>query len=113
MPPRQRPSNGVVAVVGPDGVARHPEHESRLNEMFAAWLASPVGVECMGHLRHITIEAAGGPGISNDELRHREGQRFLVAYISQRKLLHEKAQRDAYTARTRQRDANSGDADPA
>jgi hypothetical protein len=41
-------------------------------------------MEVLKHLRRITIETAGGPLISSDELRHREGQRFLVYLIQAR-----------------------------
>ena len=38
----------------------------------------------MQYLKSITIDIANGPNISNDELRHLEGQRFVVGLLSSR-----------------------------
>lgn len=102
-PPRQKspPEGTVPATLGPDGIKRSTAEETRINAHFAAWLANPTGVECMNYLRSITIESVAGPLIGNDELRHREGQRFLVGLMSTRKALHEKAQRNAHTSLSR------------
>ena len=40
--------------------------------------------EFLRYLRSITIEAVGGPQITDAELRHREGMRYLVGIIEQR-----------------------------
>jgi hypothetical protein len=74
----------VPARQGPDGVNRPIAEEERLNTLFHAMFTSQAGREVLAHLRRITIETAGGPAISNDELRHREGQRFLVYLIQAR-----------------------------
>jgi len=36
------------------------------------------------YLKSITIEAISGANITNEELRHLEGQRYLVALIAKR-----------------------------
>jgi hypothetical protein len=36
------------------------------------------------YLKSITIEAISGPNITSEELRHLEGQRYLVALIAKR-----------------------------
>lgn len=69
---------------GPDGFIRTIAQERRLNQLFEATFATPAGQEVLRHLRSITIEAVGGPNVTDAELRHREGQRFLVAIIEQR-----------------------------
>ena len=38
----------------------------------------------MQYLRSISTDIANGPNISNDELRHLEGQRFVVGLLSSR-----------------------------
>ena len=107
---RQQPPEGrLLARQGPDGVIRSNEEEDRLNQLFAAWLASPLGIECLAHLRAVTIETVGGLNITNDELRHREGQRFVVAYMCQRKALYEKAQHAQSTRRVRAADPSDTD----
>lgn len=68
-----------------DGFARFPDAERHLNELFAGHAAGSAAFqEILSYLRSITIEAVSGPGVSNDELRHREGQRFIVGLIEQR-----------------------------
>jgi hypothetical protein len=112
--PKSPPEGFLPATLGPDGIKRATAEEERINQNFAAWLSSPVGVECMAYLRSITIESAAGPLIGNDELRHREGQRFLVALMTIRKALHEKAQRRAHTSLSRiAADLNADRAGPA
>ena len=42
------------------------------------------GTEVLKYLKSVTIEAVSGPNISDAELRHLEGQRYLVALIVKR-----------------------------
>jgi hypothetical protein len=72
------------AQLGPDGVARLPEIERKLNMLFLATFTTPAGAECLKHLRKITIEAVCGPDVPDATLRHLEGRRFLVGIIEQR-----------------------------
>jgi len=71
-------------LLGPDGVTRRPEDEQILNELAAATFSSNGAQEFLRYLRSITIEAVGGPQITDAELRHREGMRYLVGIIEQR-----------------------------
>lgn len=71
-------------LLGPDGLIRLPADERKLNELAAATFSSKGGQEFLSYLRSITIEAVAGPHIGSDELRHREGMRYLVAIIEQR-----------------------------
>ena len=45
---------------------------------------TPNGKEMLQYLRSITIDAVSGPNISDPELRHLEGQRYLVALLVKR-----------------------------
>jgi hypothetical protein len=74
----------VVKIFSPDGVTRSEAEEHRLNLVVVSALGDQAGQELMRYLRSITIEAAAGPHISNDHLRHLEGQRFIVAVLAQR-----------------------------
>jgi len=38
----------------------------------------------MRYLRSITIEMVHGPNVATEELRHSEGQRYIVGLIEQR-----------------------------
>lgn len=70
--------------LGPDGLIRRPEDEKKLNDLAAATFRSRGAREFLTYLRSITIEAVGGPSITDAELRHREGMRYLVGIIEQR-----------------------------
>jgi hypothetical protein len=48
---------------------------------FARCFDSRDGDRVLQHLRRLTLERALGPGASDAQLRHLEGQRQLVAYI--------------------------------
>lgn len=45
---------------------------------------TPNGKAVMKYLRSITIESVSGANISDAELRHLEGQRYLVGLIERR-----------------------------
>lgn len=69
-----------------DGVHRAASHEKRINEAFALVFSDDTGAikVVKDYLRQITIESIGGYHISNDELRHREGGRFIIGVIEAR-----------------------------
>ena len=67
-----------------DGFTRNKETESKLNESFVTLFRSDVGKYVLQYLRSITIEPVAGFNITNEELRGREGMRFLVGIIEQR-----------------------------
>tara|TARA_R100000234_G_C4995355_1_gene177596 strand:- start:713 stop:988 length:276 start_codon:yes stop_codon:yes gene_type:complete len=70
--------------VGIDGIQRPQDVDERISLDVAAMLATPTGQSVMQYLKSITIDIANGPNISNDELRHLEGQRFVVGLLSSR-----------------------------
>lgn len=69
---------------GPDGFARSPEAEERLNALCRTLFTSPAGQEVMEYLRSITVNAVMPPNASDAELRDREGMRRLVGILDQR-----------------------------
>ena len=70
--------------VGIDGIQRSQKLDDQISLNIATLLASPLGQSVMQYLRSITTDIANGPNISNDELRHLEGQRFVVGLLSSR-----------------------------
>lgn len=70
--------------LGPDGIAREPREEGKLNDLMLAVFGSASGQEALTYLRSITIEMVGGPEITDAQLRHREGMRYLVGIIEAR-----------------------------
>ena len=70
--------------VGIDGIQRSQKLDEQISLDIAALLATPSGQSVMQYLRSITTDIANGPNISNDELRHLEGQRFVVELLSSR-----------------------------
>ena len=70
--------------VGIDGIQRSQDVDDRISLDVAAMLATPTGQSVMQYLKSITTDIANGPNISNDELRHLEGQRFVIGLLSSR-----------------------------
>lgn len=70
--------------IGIDGIERSIEVDQRINENIVALLGTDAGKRLMEYLESITIKNVAGPHIGNDELRHREGQRYIVGILSQR-----------------------------
>ena len=67
-----------------DGFARGDEEDKRVSLDIAALFASPTGTSVLKYLRSITIEAVNGPNVTDAELRHMEGQRYLVGLLERR-----------------------------
>ena len=59
-----------------------PDREISAN--VAQVFESATGKEVLRYLRSITIEMVNGPNVTNEELRHMEGQRYLVGLIERR-----------------------------
>lgn len=70
--------------LGLDGFPRSKQDEEQLNQNIAALFRTPNGKAVMKYLRSITIEAVTGANVSDAELRHLEGQRYLVGLIERR-----------------------------
>lgn len=70
--------------IGIDGDVRSTEADKQISQNIAEVFSSPTGKEVLRYLRSITIEMVCGPNITTDELRHLEGQRYLVGLIERR-----------------------------
>ena len=74
-----------------DGFTRTKADDLIISRNIESLFRSPTGEAVLQYLRSITIEAVSGPNISADELRHLEGQRYLVGLIERRMKQSEKA----------------------
>jgi len=72
-----------------DGFERSKEDDKLISQHIDACFSTPAGKETLKYLRSITIEMVHGGGVSDAELRHMEGQRYLVALI-ERRIQHSK-----------------------
>lgn len=70
--------------IGVDGYQRSSENDLIVSRNIAQIFESPTGKEVMRYLRSITIEMVNGPNVTTEELRHIEGQRYIVGLIEQR-----------------------------
>ena len=74
----------INKVIGSDGISRSKVENDLINMNIASLFSSETGQEVLKYLRSITIELVNGANVSDAELRHLEGQRFLVGLIEQR-----------------------------
>ena len=70
--------------IGIDGIHRKSERDVEISKNIAQIFSTPTGKEVLKYFRSITIEMVNGPNVSTEELRHIEGQRYLVGLIEQR-----------------------------
>tara|TARA_R110000796_G_scaffold126508_2_gene241356 strand:- start:228 stop:464 length:237 start_codon:yes stop_codon:yes gene_type:complete len=67
-----------------DGYQRKSDQDVQISQNIAQIFQSPTGKEVLKYLRSITIEMVHGPNVTTEELRHIEGQRYIVGLIEQR-----------------------------
>lgn len=72
------------AYFGLDGFQRPLEDDQTISKNVEAVFKTPTGKAVLKYLRSITIESVQGPNASDAELRHLEGQRYLVGVIERR-----------------------------
>ncbi len=72
------------ANIGIDGIQRSTDEDLKVSLNVAQIFNTPTGNEVLKYLRTITIEMVNGPNVSTEELRHVEGQRYIVGLIEQR-----------------------------
>ena len=72
------------ANIGIDGIQRHIDRDVEISKNIAHIFNSPTGKAVLQHLRSVTIEMVNGPNVSTEELRHIEGQRYIVGLLEQR-----------------------------
>ena len=70
--------------LGVDGYPRPKEKDEQISKVIDSVFKTPNGKEVLQYMRPITIDAVSGPNISDIELRHLEGQRYLVALLVKR-----------------------------
>ena len=70
--------------IGLDGIQRESGKDIAISQNVAEVFSSPTGKEVLRYLRSITIEMVNGPNVTTEELRHIEGQRYIVGLLEQR-----------------------------
>ena len=70
--------------IGIDNFPRSKSDDEKISKDIRSLFRTPNGQEVMKYLRSITIEAVTGPAASDAELRHLEGQRYLVGLLERR-----------------------------
>lgn len=70
--------------LGVDGHQRKKEADEQISLNVATLFSSDAGKEVLRYLRSITIESVHGAAVTDAELRHMEGQRYIVGIIESR-----------------------------
>lgn len=70
--------------IGLDGIQRETDKDKEISQNVSEVFSSPTGKEVLRYLRSITIEMVNGPNVTTEELRHIEGQRYIVGLLEQR-----------------------------
>lgn len=70
--------------IGIDGIQRPAEADANISKNVAEIFSTPTGREVLRYLRSVTIELVHGPNVTTEELRHLEGQRYIVGLIERR-----------------------------
>ena len=76
-----KPSNNISNL---DGYPREKIEDQNISLDFVSLFSSPSGAKVLKYLRSVTIEAVHGSAVTNDTLRHAEGQRYIVGLIERR-----------------------------
>ena len=61
---------------------RRPKNAGEAAPLFARVFSTEEGERVFEHLWRMTLDQATGPHVTDAHLRHLEGQRFIVKYIS-------------------------------
>ena len=77
-------SNRNNIPIGIDGHQRATKDDLKISQNIEALFNGPLGGEVLLYLKSITINMVSGPEITDRELRHLEGQRYLVGLIERR-----------------------------
>lgn len=70
--------------VGVDGIQRPQDKDREISQNVATLFGSATGQAVLKYLRSITIEMVHGPNVTTEELRHMEGQRYIVGLLENR-----------------------------
>ena len=77
-------SNKLAINIGIYCIQRTTEQDKKISKNIAQISQSPTGKEVLKYLRSISIEMVHGANVSTEELRHIEGQRYIVGLIENR-----------------------------
>jgi len=67
-----------------DGFQRNRINDARISTDVAELFSTDLGQQVFKYLKSITIDAVNGPNVTDAELRHLEGQRYIVGLIDRR-----------------------------
>lgn len=67
-----------------DGHQRSPEIDKQISLNVGSLFTTDTGKAVLKYLRSITIESVHGAAVTDTELRHMEGQRYIVGIIEAR-----------------------------
>lgn len=70
--------------LGIDGYPRSRATDEKISKDTLSLFNTPNGIAVLGYLRSITTDIISGSNISDGELRHLEGQRYVIALIVKR-----------------------------
>lgn len=70
--------------IGIDGYQRASSQDTQISQQVAEVVSTPAGAAVLKYLRSITIEMVHGPNVTTEELRHMEGQRYIVGLLERR-----------------------------
>lgn len=82
-------------ITGPDGMIRTVEQEQALEDLALAAFSSGAASDYLAYMTNVTLHNVTGPVASDAQLRHLEGQRYLVAVIRGRIQNAERRQRES------------------
>ena len=67
-----------------DGYQRKEKDDETISINIASLFSTELGKDVLKYLRSITIEAVNGAAVTDAELRHVKGQRYIVGLIETR-----------------------------
>ena len=70
--------------MGIDGINRRQDKDREISQNIATLFGAVTGQAVLRYLRSITIEMVHGPNVTTEELRHMEGQRYIVGLLENR-----------------------------
>tara|TARA_R110000744_G_scaffold66816_2_gene136498 strand:+ start:257 stop:526 length:270 start_codon:yes stop_codon:yes gene_type:complete len=70
--------------IGVDGFHRKQSEDAKISLNIAALFGTDLGKDVLKYLRSVTIDLVNGPAVTDGELRHVEGQRYVIGLIETR-----------------------------
>jgi len=70
--------------IGIDGIQRTANQDKIISTTVAHLFETEMGKAVMEYLKSITVNRVHGPNITTEELRHHEGQRYIVGLLEAR-----------------------------